>query len=484
MFFPTLLFFKQYMLLKQFCMKNIFTAIALLLFCFLKTNAQCSVNADFENSATDIYGGIYFTPVGSANPTVHTWDFGDGNIQSSGAHVIWHSYSQPGNYTVKHTVADSLNTGCNSTISKTITVEYTPTCSVQIYIADNNSLKNIYVFSSYWWGTGSAGIAKTEWKLDGNSILSVDSMSNSTSVTDTITAPGEHEICVTITTASGCVSSACKAFTVYSPQNCSNGLSINVAYTGTKKNIVSFTPSATFSAKARYSWDFGNGYAPDSISSQFSPFYFYGSPGSYSIKLTVYDTLTNCLENTFKDITIDNCTVSFTRQVNSGIMTLTATSSQAIDSAEWYIRKGYDDSLSMSNTGVYLKGNPVQYTLPDTGFYYVWVKAFAHSGCVMETVETFYIQNRLAGRPASSTITSYPNPVAGSEVKMNIDLKKPTLIQCSVYNSMGMPLKQVSIKGATGVNLLKIVVDSLPKGMYYLDILIGNERKRSVFQKL
>jgi len=59
---------------------------------------------------------------GTHHPPIltYTWDFGDGNITSLTAPVIYHLYSQPGNYTVMLTVVDSGNQ--SNTVSHVVEV--------------------------------------------------------------------------------------------------------------------------------------------------------------------------------------------------------------------------------------------------------------------------------------------------------------------------------------------------------------------------
>jgi PKD repeat protein len=63
---------------------------------------------------------------GTTHPAIvnYIWDFGDGNSTSTVNSIIYHQFSQPGNYTVILTIIDE--TGQNDTISKVIEVRAVP----------------------------------------------------------------------------------------------------------------------------------------------------------------------------------------------------------------------------------------------------------------------------------------------------------------------------------------------------------------------
>jgi hypothetical protein len=162
---------------------------------------------------------------------------------------------------------------------------------------------------------------------------------------------------------------------------------------------------------------------------------------------------------------------------DSSIIYFSDEGNQLLTSQSWIIRSLYD-SLTYVN---FSTPNPF-YHFTDTGHYLVCITAQSASGCSSGYCEVVYGGSK-HGKPANSTVTSYPNPAVG-EVSLTMPLVTAGKLIINVYNANGLRVYSVQKQGTSGNNQIKIPVHQLPPGQYFIEITAGNERKRSVFQKL
>jgi hypothetical protein len=80
-------------------------------------------------------------------------------------------------------------------------------------------------------------------------------------------------------------------------------------------------------------------------------------------------------------------------------------------------------------------------------------------------------------------IGSYPNP-ATTQANLVVTLDKTATIYTRVYNSMGSETLSTSQSGYPGSNQIVIPVANLPTGIYYVQLQYGNTILKSKIQKL
>lgn len=134
----------------------------------------------------------------------------------------------------------------------------------------------------------------------------------------------------------------------------------------------------------------------------------------------------------------------------------------------------YDTSFSNTN-------NPV-YTFRDSGYKHILLSIQNSIGCWKYYDEVIYVNKTLA-RPLGS-LTAYPNPVNGSLVTIKINLEKADRIQYQVCDLNGNILYQGQQQGFEGDNAIKIPVQSLNKGQYFVKVSFNDTISNSIFQKL
>jgi PKD repeat protein len=235
-----------------------------------------------------------------------------------------------------------------------------------------------------------------------------------------------------------------------------------------------FIPSVN-QAGYHYRWLFGDG----NISTITTPSHTYQGDGTYSVKLTIRDSIQNCIDTARQNISIasgDTCTAFYTYTLDLlGGATFTASSNMAVQSQLWTIyRYSTGDS-------VLIQANDPAYQFPDTGYYQVCVYLTTNTGCNSSYCENIYVST-IAGTYAN-TVQSYPNPVNQGNVTMNVNLARSGHIDIRVIDINGHTAFQTRMHGREGVNQVRIPVDRLNKGQYFVEICYGYKLLRSIFQK-
>jgi PKD repeat protein len=440
-----------------------FAPLFLILFVLnIKVKAQC--NAAFSYSANQ--GFVSFTAT-STNPSLsHLWFFGDGS--HAYGQFSFYMYNQSGVYTVKHIIYDSLGTTCSDSSTQSVTINIIPLCQASFY-SQPDSFFNSLTFISNSNYTGS--IQNYIWQVDGQTMHSGGGVPSFRSWLN----PGPHTVCLNIVTTSGCTSSYCD--TVLIANFCNRNISFTHTPSASNSRTIGFTPSPDL-INLKYNWWFGDGY----YSAQRLPVHTYSSAGTYSVRLSIYDSIAACIDTVRQNIFVsgasDSCTASFIYTLNNyGVASFTAVSNQVITSQHWAITNSRDSALNANLTAF----NPV-YQFVDSGYYRVCLRLTTSTGCERSYCDYIYVNN-ISGQAASS-LPSYPNPVSGNIVRINLNMEESTMLYYKVYNLNGNLVYQSQKQGLSGLNVLMIPVQQLNKGQYFVDIIYGEKRKRSMFQKL
>ena len=446
-------------------MRKIIPVILILFFNSSNVKAQC--NAAFTSSVTGATAQFHAT-----NTTVtlfHSWRFGDGSF-GNGINTS-HTYTAPGTYSVVHIVNDSLN-NCRDSISQNIIISFPVSCNSSFTAARDSFLFNHYHFSSTSQISGGT-IQSYNWTVNGVSVSSAPAF------VYTFTA-GTYSVCLAIATTAGCTSSSCQSITVTNSSACNLTASFTTTASSTNPKQVSFSPAPS-SSQMRYQWNFGDA----QTSSLKNPVHVYNSAGTYNVLLKIVDTVSGCYDSVRQNLQVngspsDSCTTSFTYSVNpsqQNQLSFTGTSNQTIFSQTWIITG--KDSL---HNAVLTTTNPT-YLFPDTGFYNVCLQTLTNSGCRKSHCQQIRINS--TGQRASNLISSFPNPVNGSSsVNLRLNMDRSGRIAVTIYNTRGNAIYTAGQTGVPGLNQVTVPVTTLQPGQYFIDIQYGNERKRSIFQKL
>lgn len=250
------------------------------------TNCQFTVTPDSTASGSFIFNGL---PINQGQNIY--WDFGDSTGIVYGT-VVGHQYSAPGTYTVCATVFDPVTQAVTCTGCSTVVVTNSSNCYAGMSLQVSNGA--VYAQSqviggpvtSYLWTFGDGGISTTP------------------NAVHTYAAPGTYLVCLTITTAGGCVDTTCQTIVVTSPGACNASfIAIPDSLPGTYNFINTSTGNYT-----SVLWNFGDG--------TFSNFpgnnvHSYASGGLYYVCLTISDSANGC-----SDTYCDSVYVQYTNICN------------------------------------------------------------------------------------------------------------------------------------------------------------------------
>ncbi|MEI9910034.1 MAG: PKD domain-containing protein [Bacteroidota bacterium] len=433
----------------------------------IKVKAQCDAAFTFSvNLATAQFQAT------NANVNYrHYWLLGDGtNGFGTG---ISHTYSFPGTYTVTHILADSVNQ-CSDTTQQLIGINIPVTCQSNLSLTRDSSNFSLYYFNAMPQVTGDTAMFYY-WKIDGISLP----LPATTSSFSQVLTPGIHYICLTIFTTTGCTSSLCHTIIVTTPPPCALTASFTYTTFASNSKQFNFTPDP-LSNELRYDWNFGDGHS----SSLANPVHTYSQAGTYNVRLIITDTIPGCRDSVWQNLQVhgtgDSCAASYTytaNPVHPNQITFTAISNQTITSQTWRI---YHWTNSFYDSIIITANNPT-YTFTDTGYYYTCLFITTNTGCSNWFCWGLYIDS-VAGLPGGR-IPSYPNP-ASNTVNLRLRLEQQNRINITVYNMSGNAVYKTQKQGFAGNNEINIPVQQLNSGQYFIDIQYGNQRKRSIFQKL
>lgn len=225
-------------------------------------------------------GGTQFldNSTGTGQWTTYIWDFGDGTtaVQYNPLHV----YQTSGSYYVCLTIIDSLN-NCFDTFCDTISAIGSGGGGGNCRAAFQHSSQGLHT-SFFNFSTGNG--LSYNWNFgDGNS-------STAMSPNHTYAAAGTYNVCLVISSLL-CSDTVCQSITVQGGGGgmCQAGFThrqipgaIGVQFTNTSIPIL---PNST-----HFLWNFGDGNTSFAV----NPTHVYTNTGTYTVCLTMFDSLSNC----------------------------------------------------------------------------------------------------------------------------------------------------------------------------------------------
>jgi hypothetical protein len=420
-------------------------------------NAQC----DASFTATANGASVQFVSDTTRNGLLHKWTFGDG-AQGFGA-VTSHTYGASGVYQVLHTISDSAGL-CNDSLFKNVTISFQATCHASFVSQKDSILPNKYNFFS----TSVAGggtIQSYNWTINGNFVSSASSFSRTL-------AQGLNYVCLTINTTAGCSSTICDSIRVDTSTNCN----LNANFTARVSRDTVFLTAVDSTAHLLHHWKFGDGrqdFGREVIHNYFAQ-------GVYQVTHIVRDSANQCVDSTRQFVTIiitPPCRASYvvtrdsTEKKKFNFISTSTVQGGTIISYRWTIDNHVVSSANAFSINL------------KKGVHVITLDIKTSTGCVTGFLDSLWVDS-LRTKDSIPFITSYPNPVPGGPVNLQLTLENNAKVKVTVYNSRGLVVYKQERNYSPGFNMLSIPVDDLQRGHYFIDIQYGNTRKRSVFQKL
>ena len=199
-----------------------------------------------------------------------SWDFGDGNMDSSQSPA--HQFINNGTYNVTLTVSTPSN--CTASITQQITIN-TNIPTVQF------SSPNVCDGITMTFTDQSTGAPFSNWSWDFNDPVSSSDTSNLQNPSHTFSAPGTFLVSLTVTNADGCHNQIQQNVTV-NPIPVASIINPNPAC---GSNLILFSDASAVQSGfiTNWSWNFGNG----QTSMSQNPVVNYSSAGNFNINLQV-----------------------------------------------------------------------------------------------------------------------------------------------------------------------------------------------------
>lgn len=348
--------------------------------------ADCVVTASLV--AIDGSSGHFIAEVTPAADIVtYTWNWGDGGplyseTTTGAASDPWHTYSDPGFYTVCVTI--TTGAGCTDEYCFEIEIPAAGDCYALYEYTLDGGLVHFYE------AAGGGDIVSYSWDFGDGSISTDPNPSHIWA------AEGTYLVCLTIETATGCSDTYCHEITIGGGGDCTSdfefdldGLTVHYFETahagGGGADIVS------------YYWDFGDGTSSDAP----NPIHTYTEEGTYLVCLTIV-TNTGCTSTYCHEVHVElptgDCLASYV--VSSIELTPdgyvihienTSTSGGDITTTTWYYGDGtIGDSYD------------AEHVYTESGTYIICLVIATADGCVDE-----YCTSVVVGEPGCSSFFEF-----------------------------------------------------------------------------
>jgi hypothetical protein len=323
--------------------KNLFLPVILILIGLFNQNSAkaCTVNASFTVQLDTLKKQIYITN-SSTNATNYIWYFGDGTGADYSANPV-HTYSDFGVYTIILMAEDTTKSNCFDSTSLSIGI---PGCKLKPDFTYNlnGSTIDLINFSEYY----PSGTTETRWIFgDGNT-------STSFSPSHTYSSGSGNNFNLILTMKDSSFNNCVDTLTAF--------VTINTSCDTNNFNVVAnshfnydFVPLDTMGY--RFQW-----YSTDGLwTNDVKPNHTFKNNGTYNIVLIFRkDRFRNCVDTSFKNITINGCHVesyfSVLRDTNSNfsgiINNYSSTARPSKTTTTWYFGDG-DSSNAVSPTHTY-----------------------------------------------------------------------------------------------------------------------------------
>jgi len=302
---------------------------------YIGTLPPCVAGFNYQISNGQFY--FYANNGPSGGITNYYWSFGD-NTTGTGQFPI-HTYANAGTYNVCLTIVAA--NGCSDTICNTVIVPAPPACNAVIaYQSSNNT--------GYFSGSTTGGTANS-WAW----YFSDGTTAQGQNVTHVFPTAGFYTACLYITTTAGCFDSTCTQVYISGPSGNCNATFQFFDSLGT----YFFFPISN--SPYNYYWTFGDG----TMSTATYPTHMYSNPGTYTVCLTVSDSLNNCVDTWCDSIYIPMSSFcqayySYTVDTSNGAFIFNNLSQGNYTNVVWSFGDG-SSATSVSPTHIY--SNPGTY---------------------------------------------------------------------------------------------------------------------------
>jgi PKD repeat protein len=420
------------------------------------SNPCNNYNPKFDYKIDSTGKATFFGASTNPSTTSYSWSYGDGT--SGTGSPASHTY-KAGTYKFCVTMTDNT-TKCTKTICETITYGndpckgFNPTFGYKI---DGTTVMFEGQFDSNftynWWFSNNATSTDRSLKIDFKN-------------------PGTYRACVLITNKkTGCKLTVCKDFVIQG-KNTSDPCKDFKPKVGFQLDdpYVNFT--ADGGKGATFEWNFGDG----SKSTDRSPRHKYAKSGKYNICVTVYDAKRKCKKTIcFSiEVTVPNSDPCANFKPD---FSFTTNGTKVIFEGN---TKGlvYSWNFGDKKTGT---GKVADHAYAGYGSYTVCMTAYdSVNKCKKTVCKTIILKQKMMGAADDiDAISLYPNPVDNT---LSIVTTSESSAQITIRDSKGTDIMRYDATPDENMTI-QMMVDSLPKGLYYISIEQNGKVDTSKFYK-
>jgi len=236
--------------------------------------------------------GVTFDPSGSSDSvgtlTSYSWNFGDptsaDNTASGANHTYSHTYATRGSYTVTLTVTNDADQ--NATSTHTVTVDDPPTATLSPSTTLTTPGSAVSFGSTAASPDTGGSIAGYSWNFGdpGSGSANTATAPNPTHVYGT---PGVYPVTMVVTDDLGVTTTKTAQVTVDAAPTAAFTVSRNPVTAGSAVGFDASGSSDSVGTITGYRWNFGDPGSADNTSTGRTPSHLYGTPGTYTVSLTV-----------------------------------------------------------------------------------------------------------------------------------------------------------------------------------------------------
>jgi PKD repeat protein len=416
------------------------------------TADTCNLNAGIAHHVnTNNHKQVHFYGLPGTPNLKYKWFFGDGTSAFSLNPI--HIYQNYGQYIVKLIVQDTI-TNCVDTAYQNISI--IDSCNIQANFTYTTSSTNSHTVTFQSTGNTTSGSVFL-WNFgDG-------AYSNSQNTSHTFNLPGTYTVGLTVWDSLYlCGDSTTKYITITGNSGDTCNLQANYTYTqsSTNSHTVTFQSTGNTTSSSIFLWNFGDGVYSNSQNTSHT----FNLPGTYTVGLTVWDSLYLCRDSITQYVIIsnnpiDSCNIhaNFTYTVNptnSFSVSFQATSNTPNNAKyRWYFGDGYF-SYSQNATHTYTQ----------TGTYAVGLTVW-DSLYLCRDSTTQYIT--ISGNASDSCTANFTYTIANGAMASFIAQSNQTIVNVSwqILNPRDSSLSQYS-------NLINPTVHLGDTGVYYVCVTI------------
>jgi hypothetical protein len=276
----------------------------------------------------------------------------------------------------------------------------------------------------------------------------------------TFSGPGTYMVCFSVYDAvANCMDSVCQMVVV------SGGCNVDFIAIDSLLNV-SFYSTTTAPQPAQYVWDFGDG----NFSNAQHPSHTYANPGSYTVCVTVYDSLQNFCDSTCHVVNVQNqpngCVTNFTAIDSMGYVFFFGSST--LGPSGYYLWDFGDGNYSTSMNPSHVYPSPGIYTVCLIA--YDSLQNFCDSTCQTLQISAVGIADAAA---LQASLLAAPNPADGNLSISFATLSSGTAV-ISFYDAAGRLAAEENVNAsAGGYTRTEINTTTIPQGIYLVKIAVN-----------